>query len=184
MIVIAFVGGRALRSPLVQRCAGKAAAHGHQVSVGCCVGADAAALEGAASHNPDSVRVFAAFGPDGAGSCSLSNTKRVIEFAEHGGLVSWWAGGHKFVPLKARLALRANACVESADLVVAAFQDGPSVGTLRAVYHALDIGLPVAVLPVGTPPPINSRPVQNFDTWSIPFPEGTKTYHSQQENLI
>jgi hypothetical protein len=147
---IAIIGSRAISHPIIRETAEKAVLAGHHISTGCCIGADASVITGASAANPKSLRIFAAFGPDGHGSCGLSNPEILNPKNEWN--ISWWSGGGFWLPLRARLAKRADACIDSADFVIAAFQDGPSVGTIRACEHALSLGLSIAVLNIGTPP--------------------------------
>jgi hypothetical protein len=96
---------------------------GSRVAVGCCVGADAAVL---AALPASRLAVFAAFGPGGAGACSLSAVGPVALAASAGASVSWWAGGGPAVPLYARLAARTRAVVAAASSGLLLFPASPS----------------------------------------------------------
>ena len=120
------------------------------VSVGCCLGADAVALGCLA---PSRLRVFAAFGPRGAGACRWSAVAAVSVCAALGARVSWWAGGGLAVPLPARLAARTRAVVGAASSGLLLFPASPSSrGSWLAARLALARGLPVVAFPLGFAP--------------------------------
>jgi len=162
---------------LVSSVVASVAASRRGLAVGCCVGADAAALSArlrlgfrsAVSGGP-ALSVFAAFGPGGVGSWSGGSAVGLVARAAslasspgHGVCapvsVRWWAGGGSSVPLRSRLASRSSALVSA---VAASAASGPgaglvafvlsgrggSVGSWRAVRLALASGLPVVVFPV------------------------------------
>ena len=146
MVKVAFVGSRSLLGSTcvqVSRLAASVVRSGSQVVVGCAAGADRAALLGASSVSISAVSVFAAFGIGGRGACGVSAVSDVYEFAYQGGSVSWWSGGGPAVPLKVRLAVRAQKVVSGSSFVVAFFGGSNSVGTLRACQFAVSLGLPV-----------------------------------------
>ncbi len=174
--MIGFAGSRSLPSVgrqggLVSRVVGSVASAHRVVAVGCCVGADAAVLRARlalalpSSTSGTQVVVFAAFGPDGAGSCPVSAVKPVCSLAAplarspgHGCWapvsVHWWAGGGAAVPLHQRLAARSSALVSAlagspGSALVAFVGPGRSVGTWRTVKAAFAAGVPVFVFPVG-----------------------------------
>ena len=120
------------------------------VSGGCCLGADAVALGCLA---PSRLRVFAAFGPRGAGACRWSAVAAVSVCAALGARVSWWAGGGLAVPLPARLAARTRAVVGAASSGLLLFPASPSSrGSWLAARLALARGLPVVAFPLGFAP--------------------------------
>ena len=134
---------------------GELAAAGRQLAVGCCVGADAAVL---AAVPAASLRVFAAFGPGGAGACPVSAVAAVEAAATAGAAVAWWAGGGAAVPLRARLAARSRAVVAAAVPTpgrapgLVAFLSSPaSRGSLAACALAAASGFVVVAFPVAFP---------------------------------
>lgn len=153
--IVAVAGSRSLPPGGAGRVASVAAAlleAGHSLAVGCCTGADAAALSvGACS--PGRVQCLAAFGPvaQGApGSWAGSSVAAVAQFAAAGGAVSWWAGGPQSVPLRARLAARTAAVVARASAgCVVFFASAGSRGSLLAASRAAARGLPVLAFPLG-----------------------------------
>lgn len=174
--VVGFVGSRSLPSVgcaggLVEQVVAAARFGGRTVAVGCCVGADAAVLRAVlasqsscSSGDEAQLQVFAAFGADGAGACSLSAVDAVGEAAAvafspgHGCVarswVRWLAGGGPSVPVARRLAARTRALVAFVgsrldSCLVAFLAPGSGRGTLFAVRLAVVAGLPVAVFPVG-----------------------------------
>jgi len=174
MAFVGFVGSRGLSSrwsALVGRVVASVARAGRGVAVGCAVGGDALALRacfsGGALRVP-AVRVFAAFGPGGAGSWRCSAVRLVSSVARFPSafgwagrglrvVVSWWAGGGASVPLVARLRARSSALVSfvagsgSGAGLVAFVVGGPSrsPGSWRSVRLAVAAGLPVVVFPCG-----------------------------------
>ena len=127
-------------------------AEGRVLVVGCATGADEAALSAALSAGCVSqVRVFAAFGPGGAGACRWSAVSTVSRFVAAGGRVAWWAGGGSKVPLSVRLPLRTRVAVEASSCLVAFFSVPGSRGSRLACRSAVRGGLPVAALPFGFP---------------------------------
>jgi len=146
--VIAFAGSRSLPSasvPLVGSVVRSVVGSGRSVSVGCCVGLDAAVLS---CLPADAGRCFAAFGEGGSGSCSLSAVSAVSAFASAGGSIVWWAGGGSSVALHARLSARTNAVVASASVSAVVFFAYPnSRGSLLACRLSVKRGLPVFAFP-------------------------------------
>jgi hypothetical protein len=135
---VALCGSRRL-PPAGQALAGRVArgvlASGRPLVLGCCTGADAAAL--GACPPGSAVRVLAAFGPGGAGAGRHSAVSRVAAFAAAGGAVSWWAGGGSAVPLAWRLAARTRAVVQAGSGgLVAVFGAPGSRGSLLACRAA------------------------------------------------
>jgi hypothetical protein len=142
------------------------------VAVGCAVGADAAALAAAVGAGAvDRLRVFAAFGADGAGAWRGSAVAPVQAAAAAGGHVAWWAGGGPGVPLMGRLAQRSAAMVRAvasagggggvvgfpagacpAGCVPAAAWRSSGSGTWSTLALAAGLGLPVVVFPAGWSP--------------------------------
>ncbi|TVP89074.1 MAG: hypothetical protein EA347_04870 [Thioalkalivibrio sp.] len=148
---VALCGSRRL-PPAGQALAGRVArgvlASGRPLVLGCCTGADAAAL--GACPPGSAVRVLAAFGPGGAGAGRHSAVSRVAAFAAAGGAVSWWAGGGSTVPLAWRLAARTRAVVQTGSGgLVAVFAAPGSRGSLLACRAAAAQGSPVVAFPVG-----------------------------------
>lgn len=144
MSSIYFGGSRSLPSsalPYVARVVGAVLAGGHVVTVGCATGADAQVIQCALrSSSFQQVRVFAAFGPSGAGSWSGSAVAVVQAWAQAGGSVSWLAGGSLAVPMVARLMARSVAGLAGAS---AAVFFAPGVGSLKVAGVAVERGIPV-----------------------------------------
>lgn len=167
---VAFSGSRSVSSPALAAAASIAVrevvAAGGLLSVGCCVGADAAVLNSAVSLKvAPSVSVYAAFGPNASGAVSLSNRGGVSRALDSGATVHWWAGGDQNVPLRARLVNRSLACIRSASVLVA-FVVGPlpvpfivgrssswpwagGSGSWSSVGAAALLGHPVVLVPLG-----------------------------------
>jgi len=149
--VVALCGSRRLPSAgraLAGRVAQGVLASGRSLVLGCCTGADAAAL--AACPSGSAVQVLAAFGPGGAGAGRHSAVAPVAAFAAAGGAVSWWAGGGSAVPLAWRLAARTRAVVQAGSGgLVAVFGAPGSRGSLLACRAAAGQGSPVLAFPVG-----------------------------------
>lgn len=149
-------------------------ADGRFLVAGCATGADALVLSAAlAARAVSRVRVFAAFGPGGAGACRWSAVDVVSRFAAAGGSVIWWAGGGLHVPLAMRLALRTRALVASASALVVFFASPASRGSLLACRCATRSGLPIVAFPLGfaaalLPPPGPGvwQPVAGAGIWS------------------
>ncbi len=151
--VVAVAGSRSLPwggAALVAEAAGFLAASGCSFVVGCCVGADAAALS---AVPPSRVRVLCAFGPAGEGAGSASAVVPVRAFSSAGGSVAWWAGGNSAVPLFARLAQRTRAVVWAASSALVVFPSSPSSrGSWLAAGLAAQRCLPVVAFPLGFSP--------------------------------
>ena len=173
--VVALVGSRSLPGrlgarvgPVVRSLLGS----GLAVAVGCSVGADAAVLSSALawlSGRPAAavfllLRVFAVFGPGGAGAVPpVSAVSPVLSAAAAGAAVVWSAGGPPSVPARARLARR-SACLVSAvasgrglggrGSLVCFLASPLSAGSLLSCRLAAGFGLPVLVLAsfAGAPP--------------------------------
>jgi len=167
MGVVAFAGSRSLGAafaPLVGSAVGSVLASGRSVSVGCCVGLDAAVLSALASLAPLRGSCFAAFGSGGVGSCSLSAVGAVSAFASAGGSVSFWAGGGADVALPVRLAARSSAVIAAASVSTVVFFSSPSsVGSLLACRLAVGRGLPVFAFACGFP--ASSLPLPAPGSW-------------------
>jgi len=168
--VVGFSGGRALSGPpaaLVGRVASAVLAAGSPVFVGCSLGADREVLSAllAAPSSPavSASRVFAAFGPAGAGAASSSAVRAVCSLAPAGVPVLWWSGGGPAVPLRGRLAARSLALVRAlaadggslfvfpSGLPPAPFGPGPfpscgGSGSWSSAAAAALLGVPVVVL--------------------------------------
>lgn len=146
MGIVAFAGSRSLSfkyEPLVSTIVASVIQSGRTVSVGCCVGLDEIVLS-----NLESGLCFSAFGSCGSGSCSLSASAAVSEFAGRGGSVNYWAGGHG--DLKSRLSGRTNAVINSADVSAVVFFSSPhSVGSALACRLSVARGLPVFAFACG-----------------------------------
>lgn len=145
-----------LRGPLAcagRRLAAAAAAGCSGWRVGCCVGADQLAVSAlVGAGQAQRVRVFAAFGPGGAGACSLSAVSSVSAAAAAGASVSWWAGGGAAVPLRGRLAARSAACVRGASALLLF---SPGAGSLAvAGAAAVAAGVPVWAVAPAAPAPV------------------------------
>lgn len=151
--VVAFAGSRSLGAafaPLVGSVVASVLASGRSVSVGCCVGLDAAVLSALCAASPRSGLCFAAFGVGGVGSCSLSAVSAVSAFAQVGGSVSFWSGSGASVALPARLSARTGAVVAAASVSAVVFFASPSsAGSLLAARLAVGRGLPVFAFPCG-----------------------------------
>lgn len=163
--VVVVAGSRSLSgsgSAFVSRVVRGLVASGCSLSVGCCVGVDAAVLSAAPVQ---ALRVFAAFGPAGAGACRWSAVGPVCAFAAGGGSVAWWAGGGPGLPLAARLAARTRAVVAAASSGVVVFFASPaSRGSALACRSAAGHGLPVLAFPLGFPGA--ALPVLGAGAWS------------------
>lgn len=163
--VVAVAGSRSLSvsgSAVVARVARELVASGCSLSVGCCVGVDVAALS---AVPVTALRVFAAFGPGGAGACQWSAVAPVSAVAAQGGSVVWWAGGGCSVPLAARLAARTRAVVSAASSGVVAFFASPaSRGSALACRFAAGHALPVVAFPLGFPG--GALPVLGAGAWA------------------
>lgn len=150
--VVAVAGSRSLSgagAARVAAVAGELAGSGRSLVVGCCRGADAAALS-AVRGLPGAVSVLAAFGPGGQGAGPWSAVPAVLSFARTGGAVSWWSGGPAAVPLAARLRRRTEAVASAGAGGLVAFLGSPSsVGSLVACRVAARLGRPVVAFPVG-----------------------------------
>ena len=152
--VVALAGSRSLPpggAGLVAGVARSLVSAGAVLVVGCAAGADAVVL---AAVPPGSVRVFAAFGPGGAGDAGSASAVPVVSrFAAAGGSVVWWAGGGATRPLRARLTARTAAVVSAASVGRVVFLGSPvSRGSLLAAGFAAARGLPVVAFPLGFPP--------------------------------
>lgn len=162
--VVAVAGSRALPAGgavLVAEAARLLAGSGCSLVVGCCRGADAAAVSAVPVA---SVRVLCAFGPAGQGAGPASAVAQVLAFAVSGGAVAWWAGGGASVPLFARLARRTRAVVSSASSGLVLFPSSPvSRGSWLAAELAVARGLPVVVVPLGFSPSL--LPVLGVGRW-------------------
>ena len=142
--VLAFAGPRQLPPGGQEIILSALAAHsrpGVRWALGCATGADAFALSVLLPR--EIAGVFAAFGPDGYGSCPVSSVSGVLAAAAAGVPVSWWAGGVPPVSLSARLAQRTRALVSSATSGLVAYLVPGSKGTALAVSLARSRGLPV-----------------------------------------
>ncbi|MFZ6029854.1 MAG: hypothetical protein ACOYYS_19240 [Chloroflexota bacterium] len=145
MSVVLFGGSRSLTpSPIVAQVVGAHLAAGGQVVTGCAIGADAQVIQCCPS-----ARVFAAFGPGGAGAWLGS---AVAQVAAHPGRVTWWAGGPVSVPLRARLIKRSIAALAGCSAAVF-FEPGP--GSLAVAAQAVKRGLPVFAFQGSTPAPVH-----------------------------
>jgi len=113
------------------------------------------------------LRVLAAFGPGGAGACTVSAVSLVSRAASSPSpagrprcLVSWWAGGGPSVPLPARLGGGSSALVSAVAAsrpgrgLVAFVSGGPagSPGSWRSLRLAWTAGLAVVVFPCACSP--------------------------------
>ncbi len=175
--VVMLCGSRALPGaavPLVGRVVAALLGAGSLLSVGCAVGADAAAVSAAvAAGAAPRLQVWVAFGPVSAarhsapGAWSGSAVSVVAAALRAGAAVHWWAGGPPTLPLTSRLVGRSLACLHSAavggpgsglvafvaSLPPRAFGPGawPSCGSgsWASAGAAALLGLPVVVVPVG-----------------------------------
>jgi hypothetical protein len=151
--VVAVAGSRALPAGgavLVAEAVQLLAGSGCSLVVGCCRGADAAAVS---AMPVASARVLCAFGPAGEGAGPASAVGPVLAFAASGGAVAWWAGGGLSVPLFARLARRTRAVVSRASSGLLLFPSSSvSRGSWLAAELAVARGLPVVVVPLGFSP--------------------------------
>ncbi len=119
---------------------------GQAVHVGCSAGADQLVISCIRSSSFPQVRVFSAFSPSGAGSCSVSAVSAVQAFAQAGGSVSWLAGGSLAVPLAGRLIQRSIAGLRGCS---AAVFFSPGAGSLAVATHAVAASIPVFAFTLG-----------------------------------
>ena len=170
--VVMVCGSRSLSSSaasIVNQVVHSLLSAGRGIAVGCAAGADAAVVSSVLAAGAGSrLKIYAAFGPGGAGTAGRLSALSVVSQAAASGVpVSWWAGGPASVPLRGRLASRSLACVRSvlgsgagAGLVAfvsvlpsrswgsGAFPSCGS-GSWSSVAAAAKLGLPVVVFPVG-----------------------------------
>lgn len=149
-----FVGGSRSLSPFGAAAAFRVgsvlAGRGVGLSVGCCRGADAAALSGfVGAGAAASAFVFAVGGPSGAGFWPRLVPGAVVAAAAAGASVRWWAGGPASVPGRARLVRRSRAAVSFGGSAVFVVGSPSSRGSFGAARFAAALGLPVFVVPVG-----------------------------------
>ena len=149
--LVAFSGSRSAPSALtavVAPLVGAVSAAGAVVGVCCCLGLDSLVMgsivSGVANVPLSGLRVFTAFGPDGAGSCSLSSANVLLVPSS---CVSWWAGGSSALALSARLARRSAALVSAASALVVFFNSPRSRGSFLAASLAVSRSLPVVAFP-------------------------------------
>lgn len=164
--MIGFCGLRHLPTPLPSAPITAALGQGGDIATGCCLGTDQAVIRSVlASGHADRLTIFAAFGPTGAGSCSLSAVADVIAAQHAGADVRWLAGGELCVPLRGRLAQRSLAMIRHlarhrGSLVAIAtapprqpFGPGPfpacGSGTWATVAAASLMALPITVIMPG-----------------------------------
>jgi len=165
--IVAFAGSRFL-SPesclLVGRVAGTVVKTRRSLSVGCCIGADAAVLS-APNLRVGMIHCFSAFGPGGeGGDRSVSAIFTVSAFVSNGGEVYWLAGGPLSVPFRERLAARTAAVVGAAtDACVVFFSTPKSPGTTLAASIAASRGLPLFAFPCGISP--KQLPIVSAGSW-------------------
>ncbi len=127
------------------------------LSIGCSIGADSFVLSSLPRAILHRLTIFAAFGFDGEGSCSLSAVNSVLGAVRHGAFVHWWAGGPLSVPLNQRLALRSVALVRhiasSPPAALISFLSSPdSRGSLIGCRRAAPLGVTVIVFCIGFSP--------------------------------
>lgn len=139
------------------------------ISVGCASGVDAAAVSSVIRHGGCSrLSVFAIGNSGGEGfTLSASAFEGVQAAAQTGAQVAWCAGGGLNVSMRARLARRSLACVQSLstdDALIAFVANSPGVwsdsgvwrscssGTWSSVLAAILSGVPVFVFPIGDIP--------------------------------
>jgi hypothetical protein len=172
---VALCGSRSFSGeyvPLVRRVVAELFRAHRSLAVGCCRGADAAALLAALplarqhgpAHSPV-LEVFAAFGPSAEGAWSQSAVPSVCAASAlavspgHGQsapvCVRWLSGGPASVPLRRRLAARSAVMVRfvasqgpGSGLVVF-LGPGHSPGSWLTIRLALRARLPVVVFPCG-----------------------------------
>lgn len=183
--VVALAGSRSLPAGgggLVARVARGLVAAGFRLSVGCCVGADAAVLS--AGLPPSALAVFVAFSSGGVGSCSLSAVPAVLSAAAAGVAVSWLAGGPLSVPLARRLAARSAAVVAAASAGCVVFFGSPSsAGSALVCRLAVARGLPLVAFPLGFPPV--SLPLPAAGAWApVPAVPGAFLFVPSQAGLF
>lgn len=172
MKFVTFAGSRELLTAvggveLVRRVVAGAVDKGFGVAVGCCVGADAAALGAALDLvdkgllSPKGVQVFAVGGV-GSGWWRYSAVPLVDRSHAAGCCVHWWAGGGVGVNLISRLVRRSEASVVAGDYFVGFFGPGRSRGTARSARFAASRGVPVFGFSVGG----FRLPLLNYGRWS------------------
>jgi hypothetical protein len=150
---VLFGGSRSLpwsKSSWVTSTVAQLIASGGQVVTGCATGADAQVISAACYGRQDwPLSVFAAFGPNGAGSWSASNVADVQKAARSGASVSWLAGGSLAVPLVGRLMRRSQAAVRASAACVFFLASPTSPGSLAVAGYAIGRGLPVFAFALG-----------------------------------
>jgi predicted Rossmann fold nucleotide-binding protein DprA/Smf involved in DNA uptake len=148
--IVALAGSRALPSggaSVVSNVVQSLQSSGCSLVCGCCVGVDEIVIRVA---SPSALRVMAAFGPGGHGSCFLSAVNAIDNHYQLDGLVSWWSGGGPGVPLRVRLARRTLAVVSAASAGLVVFPSSPtSRGSWLAARLAVGRALPVVAFPLG-----------------------------------
>ncbi len=118
------------------------------LAVGCCVGIDSKVIRHCVKTNRE-FKVFAAFGPNGLGSVSLSAVSVVQAVARWEGRVSFWAGGGASVPVKARLARRSQAVVAAGKDGLIAFVSTYEGHSFKLACQAAKEGKQVLLVPLG-----------------------------------
>lgn len=137
---------------------------GARLAVGCCTGADAAFIEGAAGRGfARRLWIFSAFGPiqaragavAAAGTCRHSAVNAVADATQAGAAIIPWAGGGPDLPLVARLRARTTHVAYAATAGGVIVCEGTwGVGSLLLARALLSRGLVVVAMPVpGSLPP-------------------------------
>ena len=155
---IGFCGSRSIQStasPLISMVAHSVLSSSDaRLAVGCSTGVDRYVIEAIPKSALSRVSIFAAFGPDGAGSCNLSAVSTVVRAVGGGASVRWWSGGSALVPIRQRLALRSVALAQhlaaSSPSTLICFLSSPeSGGSILACRRAAQLGVPVMVICIG-----------------------------------
>jgi len=160
MLTIALAGSRHLQSPAIVAPVVRAAlAAGHQLRVGCCVGADALVIQAAlAAGGAQQLHVHGIGALGGVGRaqwaqgwCSLSAVSAVRAAQGAGAHVHGWCGGSAPIPLAARLIRRSQAVIAGASALILF---APGAGSLAVAALAVTRGMPVfAFGPLPAPVP-------------------------------
>lgn len=151
---VAFGGSRLLpvsSSPLVSSVVAQVAHTGASVSVGCAIGADALVIQSALSCGAP-LSVFCVGAAEGLGFSHPGVPLAVVAAACAGADVRWLAGGPLRVPIRARLAFRSRASVQSAAAAVFFVSSAHSRGSWGCAAYAASIHVPVFAFAVGFHP--------------------------------
>lgn len=131
-------------------------ASGARLAVGCCTGADAAAITAAVqAAQAEQLHVRCAFGPvprcpsSAPGTCRWSAPGAVALAERYGAQVQPWAGGPAELPPAARLHRRTEAVAAAATAGALVLLHPRSTGAALLARTVARRGLPVLALPLG-----------------------------------